>query len=94
MAGTVDVVLRRELPGRVTALREQEPPVVAQRMDDDRGVLPRLDDFIQVDNGSVFHTQSERTIHPDGLLAFQQIAPDQIGRSEVFMAGHRNERTP
>ena len=71
----------------------QKPPVIAQRMNNNRGVLSRLHDFIQIDDGSMFDAKREGPVHPQCLLSLQQITSHEIGCREILMARHRDERT-
>src|SRR6185295_1960409 len=88
---------QKEVVGRFENLaflfNRQEAAIIAQGMDDDRGVLPRLDDFIQIDNCAMLHAERQRPIDPHRLLAFEQIPPHEIGGGKIFMAGHRDQGT-
>ena len=70
----------------------QEPAVVAERVHDYRGVFSGFDDFIQVDDGPVFHPEGQGAVHPHGFFAFEEIPAHQVRRGEILMAGHRNQR--
>ena len=73
-------------------LQRQHAAVVGQRMDDDGRVLPRLDDLVEIADRAVAHRDRERTVMPDGALGVEQVAPDQIGRGHVLVAGDRDQR--
>src|SRR5213079_1876091 len=66
---------------------------VGERVDDDDGVLARLDHFVEVAYRAAAHRRRQRAVVPDGLLAFQKEATDEVCRREVFMARDRNQRT-
>ena len=62
-------------------------------MDNDDGVLARLDHFVEVADRAAAHRRRERAVVPDRLLAFEQEATDEVCGGEVFVAGDRYERT-
>src|SRR3989449_8803403 len=82
---------QEEVVGRFENLaflfNRQEATIVAQGMDDDRRVLPRLDDFVQIDDRAMLHAERQRPINPDRLLALEQIPSHPIGGGEDFRGG-------
>ena len=68
--------------------------MVGQRVDDDGGVLAGLDDLVQVADRPGAHGSREWAVHPDGLVAGQQVAPDEVGGRQVLVARHRDEGRP
>ena len=73
-------------------LHRQHAAVVAQRVDDHRGVLARLDDLVQVADAAGAHRARQRPVHPDRLAAGDQVAPDQVRGGQVVVAGDRDQR--
>jgi len=53
--------------------------VVAQGMDDDRRVLPRLDDFVQIDDRAMLTRSVNGPSTQTVYWALEQIPPHQIG---------------
>ena len=68
-------------------VERQRAPMVGQRMDDDRGVLTRFDNFIKVTDGTDAGSGGQRTVEPARAVGFEQVAPDQIGGGHVLVAG-------
>ena len=71
----------------ILLFQRQHAARVGQRMDDDRGVLARFDDFIEVADRAVAHRQRERTVLPARAVGIEQVTSDQIGRGHVLVAG-------
>jgi len=59
---------------------------------DHRGVLPRLDHLIEVADAAFAHGTGQRAVLPPGALGADQMAADQVGRTEVIVAGHGVQR--
>src|SRR5690606_16439373 len=68
------------------------PAVVGQRMDHHDGVLPRLDDLVEVADGAEAGGDGERAVLPDRLAAADEVAPGEIARREVVVASDGDER--
>ena len=66
-------------------------PMVRQRMDHDRRVRARFDDFIEITDSALTHGTGQGTILPDGFPAAQQKAPHQIARSQILVTRHRDQ---
>ncbi len=58
----------------------QQTPMIRQRMNDHRGILARLDDFVEITNAADFHGAGQRAIDPRRAVGVEQIAADQIAR--------------
>jgi hypothetical protein len=86
--------VRRRFEVFAALFHRQGAARIGQRMDHHRGVLARLDDLVEVADGAGAHGGGERPVHPDGLVADDQVAPDQIGGGQVVVAGHRDQRPP
>jgi len=65
----------------------QDAAVVGERVDQDDRVLPRLDDLVEVADGAVLDGLAERAVHPDRLVALDQVAADQVAAGQVLVAG-------
>ena len=52
--------------------------MVGEGVDEDGGVLARLDDFVEVADGAGLHRARERSVDPAGRLAFEQVAADEV----------------
>jgi hypothetical protein len=61
-------------------------------VDDDDRVLARLDHLVEIADGAVAHGGGQRAVVPDGLIAFEQEAADEVCGRQVFVAGDRDER--
>jgi hypothetical protein len=66
--------------------------MVGQRVDHHRGVLPRLDDFIEVADGPGARRHGQRAILPARAAGVQQVAAHQVAGRHVFVAGHGDQR--
>ena len=74
-------------------LHGQYAAVVRQRVDHHRGVLTRLDDFVQVADSARAHRARERAVHPDRLATVNQEATHQVRGGQIVVAGDRDQRT-
>src|SRR5580692_2653077 len=61
-------------------------------MENDRRVLSRLDDLVEVTDASFPRCARQRPVHPRGLTTTQQEAPDEVSGGEIVVAGDRDER--
>ena len=52
-----------------------------------RFALQGLDHLVEIADRALAHGAGQGAVGPDGLAALQQIAPDQVGRRQVVMAG-------
>ena len=68
----------------------QEAAVVGQGVDEDGGVLARLDDLVQVADGAGLHGTGEGAIDPARRFALEQVAAYEVACREVFVAGDRD----
>ena len=66
--------------------------MIGERVNDHDGIFARLDNFVEIANRAMAYRQSQRTIVPDGLLAFNQESSDQVGRGEIFVTGDGDQR--
>ena len=70
----------------------QNAAVVSQRMDHHRGILPSLDDFVEIAYRAVANCHGERAVMPDRPLGVEQITPHQIGSRHVLVTSDRDQR--
>ena len=82
--------MRRHL--LVLLLQRQDAPRVGQRMNDDRGVLPRLDDLVDVADRAATNCECQRPVVPNRLAGHQQEAAHEVGRRHVLVRRHRDQR--
>ena len=61
-------------------------------MQHDRGVLTGFDDLVEVADRPFTHGTGQRPVHPDRLVAPQQIPADQVGGGEIVVAGDGDQR--
>src|ERR1043165_2790297 len=61
-------------------------------MNDDDSIFTSFDDFVQITDRAVAHGGRQWPIVPDGLLSFEQEAPDEVCRREVFVTGDGDQR--
>ena len=73
-------------------LDRQYPAIVAQGVDDHRGVLARLDQLVEIADGAVLHGQCERPIDPAGLVVHEQVATHEVAGCQILMARHGDQR--
>ncbi|MNT08003.1 hypothetical protein D3C72_1427280 [compost metagenome] len=57
-----------------------------------RGVLTRLDHFVQVTDTAFAHRAGQGTVLPPGALRANQVATDQVGGRQVVMTGDGIQR--
>jgi hypothetical protein len=107
LAGGVLQVLQCRLVARVVGQHQQEAlrrlqhlaalldveqsPVVGQRVDQDRRVLARLDDLVEIADRAHFDGPGERTVDPAGLVTLEQVTTYQVGGGEILVAGDGDE---
>ena len=72
-------------------LDRQQAAVVGQGVDEDGGVLARLDDLVQVADGAGLDGAGQRAVDPAGGLALEQVAADEVAGREVLVAGDGDE---
>src|SRR5262245_13531562 len=65
----------------------QDAAMIGQRVDEDNGVFPGFDDFVEVADRTALHGLREWTVNPDRLVALDEIAADEVAAGEVFMTG-------
>ena len=68
-------------------LDRQQAPVVGEGVDEDGGVLARLDDLVQVADGAGLDGAGQRAVDPARGLALEQVAADEVAGGEVLVAG-------
>jgi hypothetical protein len=89
-------VLRREVvrcvKGFPRALQRQKAAVVGERMKNDRHILARLDDLIEVADAAGAHSARQRSVKPDCFAALQKVAAGEVCCSEIVMAGYGVQR--
>jgi hypothetical protein len=73
-------------------VERQGAPMVGQGVDDDRRVLARFDDFVEIADGTNARRGGQRSVEPARAVGFEQVAPDQVGRGHVFVAGDGDQR--
>jgi hypothetical protein len=66
--------------------------MVGQRVDHHRGVLSRLDDFIEVADGPGARRHGQRAVLPARAAGIQQVAAHQVAGRHVLVAGHGDQR--
>src|SRR5277367_1043662 len=69
----------------------QNSPMVGQRMDQNRRVLARLDDLIEIADRAAADRLRQRTVDPYGFIGLDKKTPDQIAAGQILMAGDRDE---
>jgi hypothetical protein len=69
----------------------EQAPVIREWMNNHRGVLTRLDHFIEIAYSAGFHGPRERAIDPCGAVGVEKIAADQIAGGQIFMTGDGHE---
>ncbi len=74
------------------ALDRQHAAVVGQRVQHHGGVLARLDHLVEVADGALAHRARQRAIGPDRALLADQVATHQVGRAQIVVAAHGDER--
>ncbi len=65
--------------------------MIGQGMQDDHGVLARLDDFIQIADGPLTHGAGKRAILPDGTVMANKETPDQVAGRQIIVASDRDQ---
>jgi hypothetical protein len=78
----------RRLQGLAGALQDEDAAVVGQGVQDHGGVLARLHHLVQVADGPFPHRPGQGAIGPEGPGVADQVAPHQVRRGQVVMAGH------
>ena len=73
-------------------LHRQYAAVIGEGVDEDHGVLARLDDFVEVTDRTAAHGTGQGAVDPHGFLAAEQVAPNQVAGAEVLVAGNGDER--
>jgi hypothetical protein len=73
-------------------VQRQGAAMVGQRMDHHRGVLPRLDDLVEVADGADARRRGQRAVEPARAVGVEQVAADQVGGRHVLVAGHGDQR--
>jgi len=73
-------------------LDRQQTAVVGERVDEDGRVLARLDDLVEITDRADLRRARQRAVHPARRVALQQVAADEVGCGEVFVAGDGHER--
>src|SRR5215475_4184340 len=61
-------------------------------MDDHDGVLPSLDDFVEIADGAISSGGREWTVDPNRLFAADEVASREIAGGQVVMASDRDKR--
>jgi len=69
----------------------QYPAVISQGVNNDGGILTRLDYLIQIDDGSVAGSDGQGSILPLGALGGEQEAAYQVRCGHVLVAGHGDQ---
>ncbi len=54
-------------------LDREHTPIITEGMDDDGRILPGFDHLIEIHDGSLFHSDRQRPVHPDRLLSLEEI---------------------
>src|SRR5207247_3120501 len=65
----------------------EDVAVVGERVDEHGRVLARLDDLVEVAYGARLDRLRERPVHPDRLVALDEVAADQVAAGEVLVTG-------
>src|SRR5580704_1410485 len=76
----------------VLLLQWQDTSVVRQRMDNDSGVLARLDNLIEIADRAVANRIGQWSIVPDCAIGIEQEAADEVGGGHVLVAGDGDQR--
>src|SRR5215472_10013570 len=61
-------------------------------MNNDGGVLPRLDHFVEITNPAGFDGARERSVDPRRAVSIEKITADQIAGGQIFVTGNSHER--
>ncbi|MNV93368.1 hypothetical protein D3C71_1880520 [compost metagenome] len=61
-------------------------------MKHDGNVLARLDDLVEVADPALAHGARQGTVDPDRIAPLQQVAPRQVRRGQIVMAGDGGKR--
>ncbi len=71
--------------------QRQNATVVGQRVDHHRGVMARLDHFVQIADRTMPRGNSQRAVLPLGALGGKEKAADQVGGRHVLVAGNGDQ---
>ena len=78
--------------GDAEAVDRELAAMVGEGMQDNRRVLTGLDDLVQVADGTLAYGARQRAVDPRRVAALQEEAPDQVGRRQVVVTGHGDQR--
>ena len=92
VVGNHQLEIRMGMDELVFLFQRQHAARVGQRMDHDRRVLARLDDFVEIADRPKAHGQCERPVLPARSVRIEQVTPDQVGCGHIFVAGQRDQR--
>src|SRR5664280_1837416 len=76
----------------VLLLQGQNASVVSQRMDNDSGVLARLDNLVEIADRAVADRIGQWSIVPDCAIGVEQETADEVGGGHVLVAGDGDQR--
>src|SRR6185437_1474079 len=92
IVGYDELKARRRFDQLAGLLDREHAAIVGQRMDDDDGILPRLDDLVEIADGAEPRRGGERPVDPHRLFTTNEEAPGEVARREVVVAGDGDER--
>src|SRR4051794_37238910 len=78
----------------IQAVDGQYAPMISQRMQDNRRVLPGFDDLVQIADRPGSHRTGKGTVGPYGAVALEEKASNKVRRRQVLMARHRDQFAP
>ena len=70
----------------------QDSPVVGKRVDQHRGVLTSLHNFIEVKDCAGFDCAGHRAVDPACAVGIEQIPSNKVAGGEIFVTRHRDQR--
>jgi hypothetical protein len=76
----------------VSLVQRQHAPRVGQRVHHHRGVGARLDQFVEIADGTVARRHGQWSVLPARAVGIEQPAPGEVGGAGVVVARHRDQR--
>jgi hypothetical protein len=73
-------------------LQRQHAAVIGQRMDDNGGVLTRLDHLVEIADAAVTRGKGQRAVLPAGAVGIEEVSTYQIRGGHVLVAGDGDKR--
>ena len=66
--------------------------MVRQRVNENRRVLARLDNLVEVADAADLDGARQGAVDPHRLVTLEKVTSDQVAGGEVFVAGYRHQR--